>query len=320
MSVIPDEKIADEIQARASCLDRALSDEGAARTRAMEKSTERRRSPPRQGEDPYPHMMPSDGEIATAHREAAQLWAPAISVPIERFGDMISGAAVSAEDLRQWGTDLYLACAAGNGSRAAVRMIEERFIARLPARIRRLGAASENVGDILQTVRERLFSGEVPRIRAYNGSGPLEQWIKVVAIRTAIDLHRSEKAIPRTEAAWLETVARPDGDASALMMKVEYKREMEAAIRELVPQLSARDRSVLRLHVVEGVSIEKIAASYGVHRVTVARWVWTAGETLMDSLRARFREKFGIVPGEFDSLARLARSQLSVDLAGLLTG
>jgi RNA polymerase sigma-70 factor, ECF subfamily len=115
-------------------------------------------------------------------------------------------------------------------------------------------------------------------------------------------------------------VAPPEGHVSAPMMKVEYKREMEPAIRKLVPQLSAGDRAVLRLHFVEGVSVDKIAASYGVHRVTVARWVWNAGEALLDALRARFREKFGTVPAEFDSLARLARSQLSVDLAGLLAG
>ena len=263
--------------------------------------------------------MPSENEIAAAHDEARRQW-PEIVVTLKHFANMVGEAAITAESLRQWGGDVYLACAAGAGDRAAVRAIEDRFIARLPARIRRLGAAGEKVGDILQTVRERLFSGAVPRIRAYNGACPLEQWIKVVAIRTAIDLHRTDKSIPRVEGAWLETIAPANDDASALIAKVEYKREMEAAIRELVPQLSARDRAVLRLHVVEGVSIEKIAASYGVHRVTVARWVWTAGETLLDALRARFREKFGIVPGEFDSLARLARSQLSIDLPALLAG
>ena len=80
------------------------------------------------------------------------------------------------------------------------------------------------------------------------------------------------------------------------MMKVEYKRELEAGDPGPGRAALPRDRAILRLHVVEGVSIEKIAASYGVHRVTVARWVWTAGETLLDGLRGRFREKFGIVP------------------------
>jgi RNA polymerase sigma-70 factor, ECF subfamily len=162
-----------------------------------------------------------------------------------------------------------------------------------------------------------LFSGAAPRIRAYNGAGPLEQWIKVVAIRTAIDLHRADQSIPRTEAAWLETVTPPDGDISALMMKVEYKREIEAALREETAKLSPRDRAVLRLHIVEQLDIEQIATIYGVHRVTIARWVWTAGEALLDGLRRRFHERFGIVPREFDSLARLARSQLSVDLTAL---
>ena len=263
--------------------------------------------------------MPSDSDIETAHKSAAQLW-PDISVSLQRYADMLRILDVTTDNLRQWGADLYLACAAGAGDHAAVRLIDEQFIARLPARIRRLGSAMDKVGDVLQTVRERLFSGDVPRIRAYNGAGPLEQWIKVVAIRTAIDLHRSDQSIPRVERAWLETVAPRDADVSALMMKVEYKRELEAAIRDLVPQLSARYRSVLRLHVVQGVSIEKIAASYGVHRVTVARWVWTAGEILLDGLRARFRAKFGIVPSEFDSMARMAKSQLSIDLAVLLAG
>jgi RNA polymerase sigma-70 factor (ECF subfamily) len=263
--------------------------------------------------------IPSEKEIAAAHDEARRQW-PDVMISLSRFVTLVADAGVTSDGLSQWGNDVYLACAAGAGDHAAVRVIEERFIARLPARIRRLGAASENISDVLQTVRERLFSGNLPRILAYNGAGPLEQWIKVVAIRTAIDLHRTDKAIPRAEGAWLETVAPRESDASALMMKVEYKREIECALRELVAQLSARDRAVLRLHVVEGVSIEKIAASYGVHRVTVARWVWSAGETLLDALRARFRERFGIVPGEFDSIARLARSQLSIDLTALLAG
>jgi len=263
--------------------------------------------------------MPSDSEIEAAHRHAAILW-PDVSVSLNRYAEMLRSACVATEGLRQWGSDLYLACAAGAGDHAAVRVIEDRFIARLPARIRRLGAASENVSDVLQTVRERLFSGAAPRIRAYNGAGPLEQWIKVVAIRTAIDLHRTDASIPRIDAAWLSTVTPPDTDTSTLLMKVEYKRELEAAIQELVTRLAPRDRAILRLHVVEGASIEKIAASYGVHRVTVARWVWSAGETLLDGLRGRFRDKFGIVPREFDSMARLARSQLSIDLKALLTG
>ena len=141
-----------------------------------------------------------------------------------------------------------------------------------------------------------VYFPEFPRIRAYNGAGPLEQWIKVVAIRTAIDLHRTDQSIPRIEGAWLETLLRRR--RGRVLADDEGRIQARAGGGDPGPgrELSPRDRAILRLHVVEGVSIEKIAASYGVHRVTVARWVWTAGETLLDGLRARFQEKFGIVP------------------------
>jgi RNA polymerase sigma-70 factor, ECF subfamily len=261
--------------------------------------------------------MSSDAEIIVAYSEGQRLW-PGISVTSERFEQMVRDVEVTSDGMRQWPGDLYLACAAGEGPVEAVRIIDERFLKRLPARIRRLGSKPEAVADVLQTVRERLFAGPAPRIRAYNATGPLEQWIKVVAIRTAIDMHRNEAAGPRAESAWMYTLATTELDTNTLLMRAAYKREFETAIREEVAALSERDRAILRIHLIEGVKIETIALSYGVHRVTVARWVWTASETMLDGLRRRFHERFGIIPHDFDSLVRLARSQLSLNLRELL--
>jgi RNA polymerase sigma-70 factor (ECF subfamily) len=261
--------------------------------------------------------MLTDAEITAAYEEGMRSW-PTLSVAPARFAHMLRDVDVTSDGLRQWPGDVYLACAAAGGDREAIRVIDEHFVARLPARIRRLGARPENVADILQVVRERLFSGAAPRIRAYNARGPLKQWISVVAIRTAVDLHRRETAAPRAESAWLETIAGPHPDVTALMMTAEVKHELEAAIREQVAALSPRDRAILRLHVIENVSLERIAPIYGVHRITVARWVWAAGERVLDGLRRRFQQRFGIVPPELESMARLARSQLSLNLAELL--
>jgi RNA polymerase sigma-70 factor (ECF subfamily) len=261
--------------------------------------------------------MTSDAEIIAAHTEGTTIW-PDVVVPFEDFNRMLRDTNVTSDGMRQWPGDLYLACAARHGNARAIRIIDERFVAGLGARIRRLGSKPEEIADVLQAVRERLFAGDAPRIGAYNANGPLEQWIKVVAMRTAIDTHRKEATVPRAEAAWLEIFTAAASDASVLLIRTEYKRELETAIQEQVATLSAHDRAVLRLHVIEGVSIEKIAASYGVHRVTVARWVWKAGESILDGLRRRFNDRFGIVPQEFESLARLARSQLSLNLRDLL--
>ena len=48
---------------------------------------------------------------------------------------------------------------------------------------------------------------------------------------------------------------------------------------------------MLRLHLVEGMSLKAIASARGVHRVTVARWVWNAGEILLEGLRRHFSER-----------------------------
>jgi RNA polymerase sigma-70 factor (ECF subfamily) len=261
--------------------------------------------------------MPSEGEVEAAYLEGTKTW-PGIHLAIQRFREAVTDAATVDEGLRNWGADVFLAAAAGDGDVCAVRAIEERFIGRLPGRIRRLGASAEMIPDILQAVRIRLFTGPAPRIRAYNGASPLEQWIKTVAIRTAIDLHRKEVSSPRGAAEWSKVTSGQEVSAETLLLRREHKREMEAALSKQLRALSLRDRTILRLHLIEKLSLEKIARAYGVHRVTVTRWVWNAGEIVLDGLRAHFLEHFGQSPPEFDSVARLARSQLSLDLPNLL--
>ncbi len=261
--------------------------------------------------------MSDNGKIEEAFVAGSQAW-PEARLTREQFREAAAAAGIS--DFGEWAGDFYLACAAGLGDPAAIRLVDEQFIARLPARIRRLGAAPETVADVLQVVRERLFLGSAPRIRAYNATAPLAQWIKVVAIRTAIDLHRRELAAAPPAHYHREASRAVETDAQTRVMQQEYKHEFELALRGLIDALPARDRNVLRLHLIEQVSIEKLAVMYGVHRVTLARWVWNAGEILLTGLRRHFRERFGIELGEFDSLARLVRSQLSVDLGQLLDG
>jgi len=139
-----------------------------------------------------------------------------------------------------------------------------------------------------------------------------------VAIRTAIDLHRAAPAILPRAAVLPTNLADAANDPTSALLKRRYRPEFEEALRVQLATLSPRDRGVLRLHLVDGLSIEKIAVVHGVHRATVARWIWTVGETLLAGVRRHFRETFGIVPRECDSLAHLVRSQIGLDLPRIL--
>src|SRR4051812_34296627 len=263
--------------------------------------------------------MASEILIEETFARGAAAW-PEVEVRRAQLSLMASELDVSESALRAWARDFYLACAAGCGNAAAIAIIDAHFIRRLSRRIKRLGASSADVPDVLQAVRERLFTGERPRIRAYDAGGPLEQWIKVVAIRTAIDRYRAEKhfRIVASGAPSLDTEAVAPDPVKALSRQ-QLKSEFEEVLRTHISALSARDRAVLRLHLVEGVSIEAIARARGVHRVTVARWIWNAGEILLDALRRHFKDRHGMVPAECESLVHLVRSQLSLDLAQILT-
>src|SRR5687767_5139280 len=93
--------------------------------------------------------------------------------------------------------DLALARACGEGDAAALRTFEGRY---MPAAQRALGRFGGRafVADALQELRVRLFLGPNPRIRDYSGAGPLEAWLKITAVRVAINMtERDEKHRPR---------------------------------------------------------------------------------------------------------------------------
>jgi RNA polymerase sigma-70 factor (ECF subfamily) len=255
--------------------------------------------------------------VEQAYEAGKSVW-PGVGLGLEEFAARAREVVVSEDGLLSWPGDFYLACAAGAGDAAAVAAVDARFVTPLSGRLRRLGSRTDDLPDVLQAIRERLFAGPRPRIRAYNASAPLERWIKVVAVRAAIDLHRSEAATRRGAALLVDEPPAIAADPATDFTRQRYKTEFERVLRMKLCELPPRDRTVLRLHVIDGVSIEKIAVAHGVHRVTVARWVWKAGEIVLEGVRRHFKEQHGMVSVECDSLVQALTSQISLSLAHLL--
>ena len=70
----------------------------------------------------------------------------------------------------------------------------------------------------------------------------------------------------------------------------------------------------LRLHFADQWSLERLAATYKVHRATVARWLSGARETLLSKMSERLGVELGLGPDEVQSLVGLLRSQLDLSL------
>jgi RNA polymerase sigma-70 factor (ECF subfamily) len=243
-------------------------------------------------------------------------WA-ALDVPAPAFARHFSTVALEASGGAFHAGDLYLACAAAEGVPAAIRELD-RLVAPMVARASRRLHLAIGEDDACQLVRERLLlpdlaAGRPPRIATYSGRGRLDQWLRVVVVRTLLNRAVSDRNRERSfEDGLLERLLGTGGDVELAYMKRLYRDEFRAAFTDALTSLDAREKNVLRLAFLESVTIDALGAIYGVHRATAARWIARAEHALFERVRIRFRERLGVDADEAASILRLVMSRLDI--------
>ena len=175
------------------------------------------------------------------------------------------------------------------------------------------------VDDVTQLVRERLLlpgEGGRPRVEGYRGDAPLRAWLRAVALRTALNERRAggrEEAVP--EVPELEASA---ADPELALLRARYRDTFRGAFASAVRGLEARERTVLRLHTLDGVTLARIGAIYQKDTSTVSRWLEQTRRKLLAATRTQLAETLRLESGELDSLMRAAESEMSVSLHQLL--
>lgn len=214
--------------------------------------------------------------------------------------------------------DLYLACACSHGNKSAIEVLSRRYLGQLPSMIGHMRLSRDEVEDIAQTLGERLFIGRAdarPRIVEYSGRGALQSWIRMAAIRAALDRRRRSQKEPVDVDPQAAFGNLSDGtDPQREHLKQRYRQHFEEALRTALSHLSAEQRNILRLHFLDGLSIDKLAALFKVHRATAARWIVAAQRALLQDMRADLQERLKLNHSEIDSIAKLVRSQLHLSL------
>jgi RNA polymerase sigma-70 factor (ECF subfamily) len=256
-------------------------------------------------------MAPSEVELRIV-AEAARLW-PEILVDSEAFIAHARDLEVTESRLDANGRDLYLAFACLQGQRAALTVLEREYVLPLSPVIGRVNSAPDFVAEVRQLVLERLLMGTQPRIARYAATGPLGAWLRVMMLRVALN---HTKASRRREEVLAEAVA--DVSVPAGSENHAYREVVILALVSSIAALQPRERSVLRLHYVEALNIDRIGALYGVHRATVARWLANARAKILEQVEERVRTDLQLTPSEVRSVLGNVRSQLGVSLARLL--
>ena len=216
--------------------------------------------------------------------------------------------------------DLYLACACVAGAPGSVAAFTARHgegVRNAIARVVRGADAAE----IEQRVLEELLVGAAdgrPKLASYAGRAPLERWLSVAAHRAALMWLRENRAEGRARDGAAGQPAPGDPQPEVGFVKERYRGEFEQALKQAVSRAPERDRVLLRLHFVNGLTMESIGKMYGVSQPTASRWLATAREGLLEQIKAILTARLGASSGELASLAALVASRIDLSLSLLL--
>lgn len=256
---------------------------------------------------------------------AARVSWPEVHLDSQAFAahiaDRVHGSPDAAEAIRALHTaDLFLACACSLGSPTALAAFERVYLARVPALIRRVDRSGASADDVTQAMREALLvplRGRRARIAEYSGRGPLSSWIRVIALRTALHIrHQQRRGSTPNDGEEMQRAGPLDPELDYL--KLRYRAAYETAFERALSALPDRDALLLKLHYLDGLSIDRIGALYGIHRSTVARWRTNVRHVILESTRRHLRGQLSLTDSEFDSLVALVRSQLAVNIRAAL--
>jgi RNA polymerase sigma-70 factor (ECF subfamily) len=218
---------------------------------------------------------------------------------------------------RLYGVDLLLAAACGVGDEAAIVQLDTQLKNEVARAVRPISPTL--VDDVAQQVREKLLVGQPGRIADYAGDGPLGAWLRAVAVRVALNAKRPGAREEMVSSAPEPEQPLADPDPELALLRARYRDSFRVAFAQAITVLSPRERTVLRLSTLDGLTLARIGSMYRKDASTISRWLEQARRTLLTTTREKLGEQLGAQSSELDSLMRIADSELTVSLARLLS-
>jgi RNA polymerase sigma-70 factor (ECF subfamily) len=256
--------------------------------------------------------------------DAAQRTYPTIEVPPAAFASYLRER-LPAElppplALRQAHTaDLYLACACARGDAGAFGVFDDRCLLPLDRVLFRLGIDAQGIDDVKQDIRGRVLvgDGKPPQITNFSGRGDLRGWVRVMAVRWALQRRcRARREVPLDDDQLLQQLVGP-GHPELEYQKRVYRAEFQRAFSEALRALPDRERTLLRQHYVDALTVDELGSLYRVHRATAARLLVRARVLVLEATRDRMMAHLHVQSSDLDSIIRMIRSQLEISLRGL---
>ena len=245
---------------------------------------------------------------------------PQVAVDPDAFAEHVKAfGEASLDDLHA--EDLWLAFAAGQGNDFAISALDRELANVVVLAVARL-RNKVSPDDVAQLLREKLLvtkSGP-PKILEYSGRGPLAGFMRIAAIRLALSSTRRGDAaamVPVSREMLLEVPDTLD-DPELEHFRTRYASDFKLAFESALADLTAEERNLLRLSLVDGLTIDEIGSLFNVHRATAARRLERARDSVQQETRRILSERLKVTPSELRSILGVIRSQLDLSIQRLL--
>lgn len=136
---------------------------------------------------------------------------------------------------------------------------DQEHLSRVPGYVAHLRLPAAQVEDLRLSLRERLLVGATAserRISTYKGQAPLGKWLRVTAVRAALDhlRHKDEQTVELDAEAGIVRAIAKDNNPEIDFLLGRYQAEFKAAVRAAFDALPERDRGVLHMYYLGGLN------------------------------------------------------------------
>jgi len=257
--------------------------------------------------------------------EARRAW-PRVAVDVDTYLAFLARRVPPERDLPEAldelkSADLYLACACLEGDARAARAFEETFFPVLDRALAGICGRTGQADDVKQSVYQKVFVGDGDRkaaIHKFDGVGDLRAWVRVTAVRMALNLKRDGKRERPLSPDILVTMPKGGPGPEEDYLKRVYSGAFKQAFGRALAALDHKQRNLLRYYYIDGLTVEQIGRIYRVHKATISRRLGEIRELLLTETRNSLIRELDVGRTEFDSIMRLIQSRMDVSIVRFL--
>jgi RNA polymerase sigma-70 factor (ECF subfamily) len=242
---------------------------------------------------------------------------PQVALGDSAFAQWARAARLEIEALVERGAELYLVAACLAQDRRALEAFERHYLSAFTQTAGRVALTPDQADELRQQLRVLLLVGPSPKLATFRGQGPLTAWVQVCAVRLAFRLSAGRERLD-AGASLLEGLVVEDADQELLAAKSLYRDAFQSALEECFAALPGRHKTLLRMHFLDGMSIDEMGRVFHVHRATIARWLVAIRKDVLDQVCRKVALNLRTSSSEFRSLVRLVRSDVRLSLGRML--